>query len=73
MFYRMVRGLELHGATSDELEQRSGLPHQTVSPRLWELHHKLGLIVDSGRRRPTVRGRAAIVYVATCWLQRATG
>lgn len=52
-----------YGLTCDDVEQRLGLRHQTASARLWELHHKLGVIADSGRRRRTASGRLAIVYV----------
>jgi hypothetical protein len=53
------------GATCDDVEVSLGLRHQTASARLWELHHKMGLIVDSGQRRRTRSGRAAIVYVVS--------
>lgn len=52
------------GATCDEVEKRLGLSHQTVSPRVWDLHHNLGRIVDSGARRTTRSGRKAVVYLA---------
>ena len=51
------------GLTTDEIEQRLGLNHQTASPRVWELH-KRGLIGDSGKRRKTRSGRQARVYRA---------
>lgn len=63
-----VRSTGLLGATCDDVEQRLGLRHQTASARLWELNHKLGLIGDSGRRRPTTTGRRAIVWVLTSYL-----
>ncbi|MCC6321080.1 MAG: hypothetical protein IT438_06535 [Phycisphaerales bacterium] len=52
------------GATDAEIESVTGIRAQSVSPRRGELH-KLGLIVDSGRRRPTPRGRPAAVWVTT--------
>jgi len=51
------------GATCDELEQAMGLSHQTASARLREMNLK-GQVVDSGERRPTRSGRAAIVWCA---------
>jgi hypothetical protein len=52
------------GATCDEVECLSRLPHQTASARLKGLRDK-GLIKFSGAKRPTRTGRAAMVYVAT--------
>ena len=52
------------GATSDEVEEALGLPHQTVSARFWELHNR-GTIADSGERRRTRAGRMAAVYKLT--------
>lgn len=44
-----------------EIEVVSGMSHQTVSARVRELNLK-GRIRDSGERRPTGSGRAAIVW-----------
>jgi hypothetical protein len=52
------------GATDAEVETATGIRAQSVSPRRGELR-ALGLVVDSGRRRPTPRGRPAAVWVAT--------
>ena len=49
--------------TCDELEEETGLSHQTASARLKGLRDK-GLIKFSGARRKTRSGRAARVYVA---------
>lgn len=50
-------------ATCDEVEAITGLPHQNVSARIWELKGpKFGWIVDTGRRRHTRSGRLAAVY-----------
>ena len=49
------------GLTCDEVESLTGLPHQTASARIRGLRSG-GLIVDSGERRPTRRGRAAVVW-----------
>jgi len=51
------------GATDAEVELATGIRAQSISPRRGELR-TLGLIVDSGRRRPTPRGRPAAVWVA---------
>jgi hypothetical protein len=51
------------GATDAEVEIATGIRAQSVSPRRGELV-KLRLVVDSGRRRPTPRGRPAAVWVA---------
>lgn len=50
------------GATCDEIEVSLNGRHQTISARVRELA-KDGLIVDSGKRRPTRSGRTASVYV----------
>lgn len=50
------------GATDAEIEIATGMRAQSVSPRRGDLR-KRGLIVDSGRRRPTPRGRPAAVWV----------
>jgi|SRR5215471_5300093 len=51
-----------HGATCDEAEVALDLRHETCSARIRELILG-GLLVDSGRRRLTRRGRAARVCV----------
>lgn len=50
------------GATCDEVEERTGLAHQTASARIRELVQE-GLIFDSGARRKTRSGRNARVYL----------
>jgi hypothetical protein len=50
------------GLTCSEVETRFELRHQTASARLWDLHTR-GHIVDSGQRRPSLSGRASIVWV----------
>jgi len=53
------------GATCDEAELcLRNLRHQTCGPRIRELV-QLGLVKDSGRRRPTRSGREAIVWILT--------
>ena len=51
-----------HGATDDEGEAALGIKPQTYTPRRGELA-KLGLVADSGERRPTASGRPAAVWV----------
>lgn len=50
------------GATDDEGEVALGMRCQTYTPRRNELV-RLGLVVDSGRRRKTASGRNAAVWV----------
>ena len=53
-----------HGATDDDGESDLGIRCSTYTPRRGELV-KLGLVVDSGRRRNTASGRPAAVWVAS--------
>ena len=50
------------GATSDEVEERLGFKHQTVSAQIRHMA-EAGLVCDSGEKRPTRSGRGAIVWV----------
>lgn len=50
-------------ASCDELEVALGMSHQGCSARVHDLM-KIGLIFDSGERRPTRSGRNAIVWRA---------
>lgn len=54
------------GATDAEIETATGIRAQSVSPRRGELRTQ-GVIVDSARRRPTPRGRQAVVWVAAAF------
>jgi hypothetical protein len=49
------------GATCEEIEELTGLRHQTASARICELKER-GRLEDSGLRRPTRSGRSAIVW-----------
>lgn len=60
------------GATDAEIETAIGIRAQSVSPRRGELR-ALGLVVDSGRRRPTPRGRPAAVWIAATIATTAQG
>lgn len=50
------------GMTCDEVERVTDLPHQSASARVHELA-RMRLLVDSGKRRTTRRGRRAVVFV----------
>jgi DNA-binding IclR family transcriptional regulator len=56
----VTRGAE--GATSEEIVQLTGLPHQTASARINELAFKHGRIKASGRYRTNTRNRNCIVW-----------
>lgn len=58
-----IAGRGAAGAIDAEIEAGLGLRAQSVSPRRGELV-RLGLVRDSGARRPTPSGRRAIVWVA---------
>jgi len=47
--------------TDEELMERTGLAPNTLRPRRRELQLK-GLVGDSGRRKPTKSGRAAVLW-----------
>ena len=50
------------GATSDEIEEKTGLRHQTVSAQIRHLNER-GVLVKSLLKRKTRSGRAAIVWM----------
>ena len=50
-----------HGATSDEVEAITGIPHQTCSAEMGRLRDE-GVLETFGLRRNTVRGVPADVY-----------
>ena len=59
---QVLRSLRDDGpATDEQLQQRLGMGANTERPRRRELQ-KLGLVVDSGRTRPTLSGRQAVVW-----------
>jgi len=51
-----------YGCTDDDLEQTTGLPHQTVSARRKDLVDML-LVEDSGRQRSTQHNALATVWI----------
>lgn len=51
------------GATTEEVSIGTGLYAYTAAPRITELR-KLGIVLDSGDRRKTSRGKNAIVWKA---------
>jgi len=52
-----------HGTTDEETADATGCNPNTLHPRRGELEKKLGLIIDSGRRRMTRGNVLAIVWV----------
>lgn len=58
-----IREAGERGLTADELAARLKLDRWSIQPRTSELRHK-GMILDSGRRRPNVTGKPAIVWIA---------
>lgn len=64
--YEKIARAGERGMTCDELEQATGMAHQTASARIYDLH-KAGRIIEkdgANGKRPTRSGRAAIVWVA---------
>lgn len=61
--YTAIRLMGEIGLTCDEAEEWLGYSHQTTSARIHELK-KGSDIKDSGERRATRSGRAAVVYVS---------
>jgi hypothetical protein len=51
-----------NGLTADEVAVRLGMERWVLRPRTSELRRK-GAIRDSGRRRPNVTGKQAIVWI----------
>lgn len=60
--YRFIDSCRERGATTDEVQQATGMLHQTVSARMSELKAS-DLIVPNGESRPTRTGRAAGVFI----------
>lgn len=58
---RILEQIRLHPSTCEEVEQATGLPHQTVSARIRALVLD-GIVENSGDKRPTESGRRAIVW-----------
>ena len=52
------------GATDHEVQTALGMTGDSERPRRWSLQ-RAGLIRDSGQRRKSPAGRAAIVWIAT--------
>jgi hypothetical protein len=53
-----------HGATCNEVERALGMLHQSASARIRELVQG-GYLTDSTKRRDTIYGRKAVVWVPT--------
>ena len=59
-----LRGRGADGAIDEEIQVALGMVGNTERPRRRECE-QAGLIVDSGRTRPTASGRQAVVWVPT--------
>lgn len=60
---RYIRQMRSWGSTADQVEEKLGIPLNTVRPRLRELED-MGFIVKTPTKRPTRSGRGARVYVS---------
>ena len=60
--FRYITSCLHYGTTDEEIEIELELRHQTASARRRELVI-LGLVIDSGKRRPTSSGCTATVWV----------
>ena len=63
MVYHAIGEVGARGLTCEELAERLRMERTTCQPRTSELK-LLGLIEDSGQRRPNRNGKKAIVWVA---------
>ena len=59
--YRALEAAGMAGLTDAELSDRTGLQLNSANKRRGELRDA-GLVVDTGRRRPTPSGSSAIVW-----------
>lgn len=64
LLLKLIREAGESGLTDQEMEHASWLPGNTVRPRRGELADE-GFIRDSGRKRKTISGCPAVVWVAT--------
>ena len=60
---RAIRHSGSAGLTTNELSAALNMERTTVQPRTSELR-RLGVILDSGKRRPNANGKQAIVWIA---------
>lgn len=60
--FQAIQAAGDHGMTCDELGVALSLPHQTVSPRVWELDRSGHIAWDGATKRATRSGRNARVY-----------
>ena len=63
MALKAIHDVGIDGLTADELAARLAMDRYSIQPRTSELKRK-GRIRDSGRRRPNITGKMAIVWVA---------
>jgi len=67
--WRFIAAAGAHGVTDDDIERALGLRHQTASARRRELVIDK-IVSDSGRTATTSSGRAATLWVQSCWLDQ---
>lgn len=65
---RFIASRGAEGATDDAIEGALGLRHQSASARRRELV-LAGFVSDSGRTAKTRSGRAATLWVQSCWAE----
>lgn len=63
--FAFIRSRGNYGATDDECQDALDMNPSTQRPRRVELVDDLGVVCDSGSRRPTKSGRGAVVWMAT--------
>jgi hypothetical protein len=61
--YQFAARMGSHGLTADEADAHFGWGHQTTSARVSEMANKYKVLVPTGRKRKTRKGRQAMVYV----------
>lgn len=61
--YNAIEEAGQWGLTDEQICERTGLNPSTARPRRVELE-RAGRVKDSGRRRATASGRAAVVWIA---------
>ena len=72
LVFDAIKDAGLYGLTDEKGASATGLSAQSYTPRRNELV-KLGLVVDTGRRRRTRSGRQAAVWMLSSLVQRQGG
>lgn len=60
--HTFIHRMGAYGATDEEVQIGLRMQQNTQAPRRYELE-RMGVVVDSGIRRDTTRGHAAIVWI----------